>query len=474
MNPALRLLAACCLLPSAILLHSEPAPESRQTELLFFFDAEDYTHPRPANALKDLLQLHREFDIKVHVALVGHLARQIKQWGMKELIDELRHHLVGTQSAYHTRHPNVLERADEADYDLALRQVAEEELPALQEIASLTGKPCLFAVPPGASMSYAAMSLYAENGIRFYCDTVVNDERGGDWHLLNLRHLPYCYAFGLEDLIPTADSEPAELPEARWRDILERLAAQPRALLFLHPCSAVTTEFWDRINFYPDNLAPFGQWRIPRQRAPAQTAVYYARIRELLRRLRADRRFLFPTLEDKLAAQKPRVPIRLQDAPRIARHLQHGLYPVQTPSWSLADLFWGAVHHLRGKEGDFFPGRYSAFRTEPVWSREPLTLSADEIKAAARGLEVGNFLPPSIRLGSKAIGPGDFLRAAWTLLATERERVELEPSDPLAAVRLFPDLEHFHPRGKWLFWARFQDAWCSNRLRWAVWTARQE
>ena len=43
-------------------------------------------------------------------------------------------------------------------------------------------------------MSYAAMSLYAENGIRFYCDTVVNDERGGDWYLLNLRHLPYCYA----------------------------------------------------------------------------------------------------------------------------------------------------------------------------------------------------------------------------------------------------------------------------------------
>lgn len=86
---------------------------------------------------------------------------------------------VGTQSPYHSIHPNILEKSDRADHELAYWSVYADELLGKKRVEEMTGSRLKCAVPPGSSKSYAAMYAYADMGIPFYCDTVVTDGEDG-------------------------------------------------------------------------------------------------------------------------------------------------------------------------------------------------------------------------------------------------------------------------------------------------------
>lgn len=123
----------------------------------------------------------------------------------------------------------------------------------------------------------------------------------------------------MESLIPQTDGGRGEVD---WTNVLDRIAVHPRQLLYLHPCRAYFEEFWDAANFNRGNLVPFGKWKPCTQRPEADTRLYYARLRELIRRLRAEGRFTFPTLVEKAAAEEPRQDITRDDLPFLAAHMR--------------------------------------------------------------------------------------------------------------------------------------------------------
>ena len=435
------------------------------TEVMFFFDAEDYTSDRPNDALRDLANIFTEEGARVHVALVGYLAHELERYGRKDVIAALRPHVLGTQSMYHSKHPNVLELADGADYEAAYRRVREEEEEGVRIIRRVTGKDPIFAVPPGNSKSYVAMDVYADLGLRFYCDTVAETGVGGNW-FANLRH--FDYGESMECLIPTPGETPKPID---WKGLLDRVAARPRQILFLHPCMAVNRQFWDGVNYNGTNACEFGKWKLPQRRAEEDTQLYYARLRELIRRLKADGRFTFPTLEEKQAEESPRSAIRVSDVKRLASHMDRGIDAVESPSWSVADVFAASVKFLRG-ETVHEPGRVHGFLEHPLAIKRSVMLKASDIRAAARAIDLSGFLPASVDVGGARIGPGDFLRAALHVLADGGETVTVAPSDPLAALSRFERLRKFHPAGTWVFWPAFKDEYTSDRLRYQVWTWR--
>ena len=111
-----------------------------QTEVLFFFDAEDYTSDFPNDALRDLANLFAGEGFTAHVAVVGYLAHEIARYNRRDVVEALSRHLIGTQSLYHSRHPTILELSDEADYDSAYAKVFAEEKEGCEMIEAAFGR----------------------------------------------------------------------------------------------------------------------------------------------------------------------------------------------------------------------------------------------------------------------------------------------------------------------------------------------
>lgn len=410
------------------------------TEVLYFFDAEDYVNERSFDAVRDLSRLFREEGETVHIALVGYLAETLSERGRTDVIEAMKPHLLGTQSMYHSRHPNILELSDDKDYSAAYARIHAEEERGIRSIERLSGKKCLFAVPPGPSKSYVAMNVYADLGIKFYCDTVCCDDIPSDIEYQNLWQIPYSDV-KLESLIPPSNPDMQAMADA--------MAKKRRVALYLHPCMAVCSEFWDGVNYRGGNLCEFGQWKPSAPRSAEDTKEYYARLRKFIRLLRADGRFAFPTLED-LAKRKSKLESNL----------------------CMADRFAMLVKQLRGE--DFVPGgKVYGFLSEPYRITNSVSLKVADVKSAAAKIDLNGFLPSEIEVGGTKIGPADFMQAAKLSLVAGGDEITIKPEDPKDLLDDYPALRDFHPKGTWLFPDSFKDEYASDRLRLQFWTLRR-
>ncbi|MPN08857.1 hypothetical protein SDC9_156143 [bioreactor metagenome] len=80
----------------------------KKTEVLFFFDTEDFTSNRSADAIKGLADLMTSEGVTGHFAVVGLLARQLKAWQREDVIESLGPHIIGTHTYGHSLHPDIL------------------------------------------------------------------------------------------------------------------------------------------------------------------------------------------------------------------------------------------------------------------------------------------------------------------------------------------------------------------------------
>jgi len=69
-----RLLISAAALALCGCMWRTDAPAVATTEVMVFFDAEDYTSDRPNDALRDLCNLFHDEGFVVHIALAGYLA----------------------------------------------------------------------------------------------------------------------------------------------------------------------------------------------------------------------------------------------------------------------------------------------------------------------------------------------------------------------------------------------------------------
>ncbi len=201
---------------------------------------------------------------------------------------------------------------------------------------------------------------------------------------------------------------------------LDALARQKVATLYMHPHMAVCTQHWDWV-FKRGNNYPFGEWPFAQARDPADTAVYYDRLRAFIRKLKADDRFEITDCERLYAEQKPRRAIMREDVPARC------------------------------------------------------VVKAADVRRAAAAINTEGFLPVTIDVGGARIGPADFLFAALEILETGADEVAIEPRDQLGDIaRYLPKMASVNFRGTWIYSEDFKDEWTSNRLRWQFWTFRYE
>ena len=456
-----------------------------KTKILFTFDTEDYTCDRSNDAIRDIANLLTGEGVRGNFNIVGYLATRLVELGRRDVIDALKAHVIGSQTLYHSRHPDIAERGDEPNYERAYRLTMADEARAVGMLEAALGEGrCVFWCPPGNCVSAVAMDVYSDLGVVFsggcgmtndkgssiYADMLVRPGRtvGGLWYF-NQYHVPYSLDFHLESMLP---AEGCACPD--FKAALDRLAQYDVLCVYMHPHMAVKTQHWDGPNYRKGNLVEWRAWLPTPDRNAADTAVFYERLRGFVRAMKADVRFEITDFEAMKAALKPRRTIRLQDVPSIRAALLKDFTAIREPaSWSVADVFQAVVRFLRDEPG-VTPGKAYGFLSRPRGVTAPTEVTAAGLRAAARTVDLTTFLPSSLTVDGQSIGPADFLFAALAVLETGAARVTVTPREQLGSFKECPGLEKMNLADKWVHEPTFEDRYLSDRLRLQLWTLRIE
>ena len=439
----------------------------KKTDVMFFFDTEDFTSETCADATMHLANLLTEEGVTGHFAVVGLLAEQFTNWGRSDVVKALKPHIIGTHTYGHTLHPTIAEDSEGEDYAAAYRRVYEKEAAALEMLKQHLGADnILFAVPPGNSMTYVALYVYRDLGIPYYCGSYINDDRSTLLDYSGITHIPYIES--LEAMFFYND----------WTTeaILDSLRSYDRVIIYTHPNITVKKEFWDALNYAHGNLREYGDWIEAEDRTPEEIQYLRDRFRELIRALKADAHFRITDIceVDKEKNSLPVREIRPSDLAGIREALNTHFYPPRDGAYSVAEVFHACIRFLKG-EDCFYPADHAlyGFLDVPKGISAPVTLSRQEITETARTLDVNGFLPSEISVGDKTIGPADFLFAMLDILTTDAKELTLIPREQNV---MYPELQElcgFHmDSSNWMHAWDFHDEYVSHRLRLQSWTLR--
>ncbi|MGI5870116.1 MAG: hypothetical protein ACOX9C_11825 [Kiritimatiellia bacterium] len=440
-------------------------PILHATQVLLSFDTEDFTSPADAEGIKEIAEICTRQNVTAHFATVGYVARQLVEWKREDVIEAMRPHVKISHTLHHSIHPNNLEVADAADWRWAYATILEREREGLDLIRSHTGQPRVLAMVPGGNCdAYLLYYAAAELGVRFYLGATFAYATRSMAHFANQCVIGYGVNF--EEYVL-----PPNYPKYEPERLLDALAKYETTCLWCHPNIVHALQFWDGLNYNGRN-AEWGKWVIAPRRSEADAKEYLRRIEDIIRRIKADRRFEFVTVEQLEKRLASRVAINRSDLPAIMASLAREFGPVRAPeSWSVADVFAAAVGFLRGAERHE-PGIVYGFLDEPEGVVEPVRVSRSDLVAAAEKVDLSTFLPSAIDVGSTRIGPADFLFAALDALISDAESLTVRPREQLGGFTVFPDLAKQYFKGTWLHRADFNDIRASDRLRLQNWTAR--
>ncbi len=83
------------------------APDTRRTRVQLWFDTEDFVNPASWDAMREVAKIMTEEGVRGNFNVVGYLAKELVDNRRFDVIDALKKHVVGTQSLYHSLHPNI-------------------------------------------------------------------------------------------------------------------------------------------------------------------------------------------------------------------------------------------------------------------------------------------------------------------------------------------------------------------------------
>ena len=437
-----------------------------KTDIMFFLDAEDYTTPRSDDAVRELADLFAEEGVVANFDVVGFYAQKLIENRRYDILESLHRHTVGSQSLYHSLHPTDCELAGAEDAREAYRLFLDREATSVGMLRAAFGLDrILYLSSPGNSFPYIAGNVeYDIGGVAALA--AVPGSAYGMWYA-NLLQLPYTW--DIETMFPPN-------PEPDYGALLDGWAETPWQGLAMHPDKVRSTIFWDAVNYPRENLVPWREWNVAPRRDEADVQEFYRRLRRLCRALVADSRFRVTDVHSCISELRPRRPIERGDLPAIEASLRADFGPVREPgSYCVADVFQAAVRFLRGDERACAPGKALGFVERPVGVAAPVKVRSADLRAAAAGIDLGWYLPPSIPVGGVALGPADFLFAALEALRTDAAEVEVLPKEQLGSFDRLPGLEKFSYMAGWPIHAPdLPDQRLSDRLRWQLWTLRYE
>ena len=435
------------------------------TELIFSFDTEDFTSSAAQDAIVREANILKEEGVRGCFCLVGLLAEQFINWGRRDVIEALSYHEIANHTYGHSLHPIINEYTDIEDAKAAIERVVKEERKSLDAIKRATGRDDIYAaVPPGNQKSYAAMYAFYKLGLPIFADTFSDTPDGAGAYYCNVYNVAYTLSLETELF--------KELTDADFERILAGLKKYKRCVLYHHPNMAQFPVFWDKLNYFKENLNEFGKWEIPEKRPAEESERFFENFRRIVKAVKADPDFKITGYEEiykKILAEGKRI-IKLSDVKGILERLTENFAPQSVPcSLSISDIFLAARDFLLGKN-EHTCGEVFGLLSEPIAISEPLKITKDELIASAAQIQDGEFLPSEITVGDKKIGPADWLFAALRAILGEEE-ITLTPREQLNSLDAIPRTKNARFFG-WMHSDSFKDEFLSKRLKLQAYTLR--
>lgn len=434
------------------------------TEVVFSFDTENFTSNRGADGILNEAEILRKAGIKGCFCVTGLLADQLVNWKRDDVFEALKYHEISLHTYGHSLHPVIDEYTDIESYDDAYTEFIKQETKAVEMVKNATGVKALpAACPPGSQKSYVMMYGYADMGIPLFASSYAPED-GTEVYYCNICQLFYSHC--LESFL-------FDTSEEQLKALLDEIADKKRVIFYTHPDMSIYTTHWDIVNYNKFNKNTFGEWEFPVEHPREVQEKFLQNFNTLAELIVSDGRFKVTTygeIAQKLETEGERV-ITLNDIPKIKESLEKDFTYLNSPcSLSIADVF-GACRELLLGKNKYTCDKVYGFLSEPYTIAESVTLSAEEIKDAARALNWDGFLPTEIVVGGTKIGPADFLFAALSVLCGEK-MVTLAPRKQISNLDILPFIRDRVFESKWLHGDDFKDDFLSDRLYYQAWTLR--
>lgn len=224
--------------------------------VIFWFDCEDFATPESDDALKKLAEILRANNVRGVFKLVGEKLRTLEKRGRLDVLSVLKYHEIGYHTDYHSVHPTVAEYLKDMGFEGGALEFLKREGRGVEDVKRVFNlMPSCYGQPGGAwaPQVYLALKLL---GISTYLDLTDFIDLDGRpfWYcgILNILNLTgfrggvigLNFELGIPGFIDKAIDE--------FDKIYNRILDGNRwgiISVFNHPCTLVTKEFWDAVNF---------------------------------------------------------------------------------------------------------------------------------------------------------------------------------------------------------------------------------
>ncbi|MGQ9515090.1 MAG: hypothetical protein ACUVTL_08610 [Thermoproteota archaeon] len=328
---------------------------SKEIFVIFWFDVEDYVTPESDDAVKRLAEILEKHGVRGVFKLVGEKLRVTEKRGRKDVVSALSKHEIGFHSDYHSMHPVISEYLKDLDWDEGVEEFKKREGRGVEDIRRIFGiDPSCYGQPGGAwaPQVYGALLDWK---ILVYLDETA-------FIGLNERPFWYCGILNILNLgrnVISVNFElgtPGFLEEVcrRFREICERLKLEGGGVvsIYNHPCTLVTEEFWDGVNF-AKGKNPKGGFIMPRMKTKQLAEAGYEDFSNFVRYVASFQGVRVVTAREALRAYQDlsdgRI-IKLEEILRIISSLKDRItfYVGEKFALSPAEIFYLVVSFLSG------------------------------------------------------------------------------------------------------------------------------
>lgn len=396
---------------------------------VFWFDCEDFITPESDDALKRLAEILKANDVRGVFKLVGEKLRVLERRKRFDVIEALKHHEIGYHTNYHSVHPTVAEYLKDMDFEEGALEFLKREKEGVEDIRRVFKvTPSCYGQPGGAwaPQVYLALRML---GITTYLDfTDFIDLDGGPfWYcgILNILNLtePRGGVIGLNFELGTPGFIEKAINE--FDRIYQRILDAGKwgiVSIFNHPCTLVTKEFWDAVNFSRGVNTPMDKLKMPELKSKDFIEAGYSDFDKFVRHVKSkpfvevvtanDLQRLF---EDKALNREfceDEIAYLASNLTTISFREIDGIYV------SASEIFWlvtaGLAEYkmrrtLPNRVRNVYPlGPYRFFETEKL-NKVKLENFLDASYKVKTFIELNNRIPDFVEIEGIKVSPIDFL-----------------------------------------------------------------
>ncbi len=388
------------------------------------FDVEDLIAPEADDAVLWMAEILREYGLTGSFMLVGENVRLWERRERQDVIEALKCHHLAFHSTWHSTHPTTTELCLPTDFAQGMDTVWNWDQQGWQDTERILGRPLLGWARTGNSWSPSVVGLMGRMGRAYAYSQVRLPGHNICWYggCLNFY---FDGGFGGFDTAFYDDAifdARLERVQRQLREYIgsERKGAEWLNFFICHPTRAISTEFWDAVNFARGANPPRHEWKPAAQHDPALIPTMQANLRRLCAYLRNNEELEIIGWGDMIARYDgQRSGASHTELEAIARQIAGEQQVLFTDFFTAGEILLMLCQSVvEPREHYVRPNIYGPLTMPPVST--PEQTDAQAIKQAAKTvLEAARsrYLPASVEVGGQTVGLGTFFVALAEALA---------------------------------------------------------